>query len=366
MTSPEASRLPAYVVWLVYSAAWGFVGTLSWTTAAVYFIRDADMSALELILAGTALEVAYFLFEVPTGVVADLYSRRLSIVIACPGLWGWRLALTGAIASVPVILAGDGPGGASAGRSAAVPNTPGWPTRSGLKAPLGDAYQRGPRSSGSAGLVGSLPLRDSRSLDLGLPFPSSPAAYGRRPRGFWPSQCRRPGFVRPTRAEHTPRSRQRGHAGTCPVPRVVRIHHVLILIVGIAFVEGAWSEGFDRLKELHLLDNVGLPDIGDLDNLVWFGILQAGGLLLSILVAAPLLSRLENLDLARPARPLFALYALLIVVALLFALAYSLWPAIAAFWSTMVVRQFISAPYRTLARRLDHRLLGASDSPRRS
>ena len=342
MTSPEASRLPAYVVWLVYSAAWGFVGTLSWTTAAVYFIRDADMSALELILAGTALEVAYFLFEVPTGVVADLYSRRLSIVIACL-VSGVAMVLTGAIASAPVILAAMALWGF------------GWTFRSGTEDAwladevgpqrLGHAYQRGAQVERIAGLVGIGAAVGLALLDLGLPFLVSGGTVVVLA-VFLAVAMPEAGFVRPTRLEHT-----RGLASVVTQARagarVVSTHHVLILIVGIAFVAGAWSEGFDRLKELHLLDNVGLPDIGDLDNLVWFGILQAGGLLLSILVAAPLISRLENLDLARLAKILFALYAVLIVVALVFALAYSLWLAIAAFWFTMVVRQLISAPYLT-------------------
>ena len=69
-------------MWLVYAGAWSFVGALSWTTAAVYLIRDVGMSPLQLVLAGTALEVAYFLCEVPTGVLADLYSRRLSLILS--------------------------------------------------------------------------------------------------------------------------------------------------------------------------------------------------------------------------------------------------------------------------------------------
>ena len=60
-------RPSANLVWLTYRGVWGFVGTLSWTTAAVYFVRDVGMSPLELVLAGTALEIAYFLFEVPPG-----------------------------------------------------------------------------------------------------------------------------------------------------------------------------------------------------------------------------------------------------------------------------------------------------------
>src|SRR4030042_1008771 len=41
----------------------------------------AGLSPIQLVLVGTTLEVSAFLFEVPTGVVADEYSRRLSIII---------------------------------------------------------------------------------------------------------------------------------------------------------------------------------------------------------------------------------------------------------------------------------------------
>lgn len=34
-----------------------------------------------MVLVGTVLELSAFLFEIPTGVVADVYSRKLSIVI---------------------------------------------------------------------------------------------------------------------------------------------------------------------------------------------------------------------------------------------------------------------------------------------
>ena len=69
-------------MWLVYTGAWAFVGALSWVTTPVYLIREVGMSPLQLVLAGTALEVAYSVFEVPTGVVADLRGRRLSLVVA--------------------------------------------------------------------------------------------------------------------------------------------------------------------------------------------------------------------------------------------------------------------------------------------
>ena len=49
---------------------------------AVRVVTDVDLSPLQLVLLGTAMEVAILLAEVPTGVVADLYSRRWSVIIA--------------------------------------------------------------------------------------------------------------------------------------------------------------------------------------------------------------------------------------------------------------------------------------------
>ena len=48
---------------------------------AVYYVRVVGLQPLDLVLLGTVVLVAGLLFEVPTGVVADTYSRRLSVVI---------------------------------------------------------------------------------------------------------------------------------------------------------------------------------------------------------------------------------------------------------------------------------------------
>ena len=39
------------------------------------------MGPLQLVLVGTFMELTVFVFEVPTGIVADVYSRRLSTLI---------------------------------------------------------------------------------------------------------------------------------------------------------------------------------------------------------------------------------------------------------------------------------------------
>ena len=110
---------------------------------------------------------------------------------------------------------------------------------------------------------------------------------------------------------------------------------------------GTWSEGWDRLWEAHLLLDVGLPALGGLGDVGWFGVMGAGTLVLSFAVAAPLVARVEKFGQRRLATYLLVLHAVLILTATGFALAGSLWVAVGAFWATAVVRDLISAPYRT-------------------
>lgn len=55
--------------------------TMMMTAAIVYRIDDAKLAPYQLILLGTALEIAVIFFEIPTGVIADKYSRKLSVIL---------------------------------------------------------------------------------------------------------------------------------------------------------------------------------------------------------------------------------------------------------------------------------------------
>ena len=50
------------------------------TTYSVYYVRSLGLNPLQLVLVGTAVEATVFVFEVPTGVVADIWGRRASVV----------------------------------------------------------------------------------------------------------------------------------------------------------------------------------------------------------------------------------------------------------------------------------------------
>jgi DHA3 family tetracycline resistance protein-like MFS transporter len=74
------------------------------TVASVYRIEVVDLDPLRLVLLGTALEVAVLVFEVPTGVLADTYGRRRSVITGFL-LMGSGFALEGAVPTFAAVLA---------------------------------------------------------------------------------------------------------------------------------------------------------------------------------------------------------------------------------------------------------------------
>ena len=65
------------VMGTVEGLEWGF-----WLAASVWWIVILDLSPLQLVAMGAVLEVSVLVSETPTGVVADLVSRRRSILIS--------------------------------------------------------------------------------------------------------------------------------------------------------------------------------------------------------------------------------------------------------------------------------------------
>ena len=74
----------------------------AFVVTAVYFVRVVHMSPLQLVLVGTVMEAAVFVFEIPTGAFADTYGRRLSVIISFL-IQGVAVVLVGAVASFWVI-----------------------------------------------------------------------------------------------------------------------------------------------------------------------------------------------------------------------------------------------------------------------
>lgn len=80
-----------------------FLFSLIFTTEMLYYLHIAGLNAMQMVLVGTANEIACLIFEIPTGVVADRYSRKLSIVLGY-ALMGAGFILCGSIPKFWVIL----------------------------------------------------------------------------------------------------------------------------------------------------------------------------------------------------------------------------------------------------------------------
>ncbi len=74
-----AEQRRAYAAFLLWNGGFAFAFTLITTVNLIYQFRVAHLGPLQLVLVGTTLEVACFLAQIPTGVLADLFSRRAAI-----------------------------------------------------------------------------------------------------------------------------------------------------------------------------------------------------------------------------------------------------------------------------------------------
>lgn len=90
-------------VYLVVNFCMAIFYLMGHVVKSLYRIQSAGFSPLQLILVGTMLEGTVFIFEIPTGIIADIRSRRLSVIIGM-FIIGAAFILEGSIATFAMIL----------------------------------------------------------------------------------------------------------------------------------------------------------------------------------------------------------------------------------------------------------------------
>jgi DHA3 family tetracycline resistance protein-like MFS transporter len=330
------ARLSAPGAFLLNTALTSLFRGIIFTGLSLYYVREAGLNPFQLVLVGTAVESACFLFEVPTGVVADVYSRRLSVLIGSL-LIGLAYVLTGALPLFTAIIAAEIIRGL--GETFISGAQEAWLTDEVGAAHVGGLLARGLRYSMLVSLLGGgisvlLATRIGGGATillggLGLIFTMGLMTLLMPEKNFARVQSvHEHGIFGGARQAITT-----FRDGT----RAVRGSPVLTLLIVIGFILGASTEGFDRLWESHLLTSFALPQmslpvLGTLDVIVWFFLLDAVFTLISISLLKVLEARLEqmNSDSANT-RILLLLGGTRMVANLLFALAGSVWLAMAAY-----------------------------------
>jgi DHA3 family tetracycline resistance protein-like MFS transporter len=330
-------RLSAGSVWYAYESAASFLWAMVFTVTAYYFVTEVGMSPLELVLVGTVMELSVFVFEVPTGIVADTTSRRLSIVIGNV-VMGAGFVVVGAFPDVWPILVGYAVWGFGYTFTSGAMDA--WLADEVGEARLTGVYLRGAQIGRVFTIAGIAVGVGLALVDLRLPIVLGGVGTIALA-AFYALAMPETGFRPAPRGERSSFAHMAatGRDGL----RLVRSRRALLAILGVAAFAGMWSESYDRLWEAHLIEDVGLPSLGGLDPVVWFGILGIVGTVLSIVVAAPLGRRLQDVPGETVARALSVLYAILAGSSLVFALAGSLWLAVLGSYGIFVARE-VSGP----------------------
>jgi DHA3 family tetracycline resistance protein-like MFS transporter len=332
-------RLPAYPVYLALRFGFSLAFALFATVSGVYRVNVAELDPLQLVLIGTALELSVFLFEVPTGIVADVYSRRLSIVVGY-AIIGAGFILEGAFTIFATMLLAQVIWGI--GYTFTSGATDAWIADEHGETGLAGIYLRGSQAGTLGGILG---------IFGGIGLGSVQTNYGMYAGGglfilaglalalLMPER----NFTRVDRAEHgtfgTMAQTFRGGIG------VVRGRPILLSLLAITAIAGASSEAFDRLREAHILRSFDFPFL-DSEPVAWFGGLSLVGMVIS-LGATELVRRRIRTERQRDAvRALLVIDAILMLGVIAFGLAGSFALALST-WLLIFLMREINEPIFT-------------------
>jgi DHA3 family tetracycline resistance protein-like MFS transporter len=314
--------LPAEQVYVARAASAGFFAAMSIALYALYVVRDAQLTPFQLVIVGAVLEGSTLLFEVPTGIVADALSRRLSILVGTV-VFGLGPLCFGLFPSFEGIILGQLFFGI------------GYTFFSGaLDAWLADevgeeqaarVYPRAAQWRQGAAVAGILAGSALGFIDHSLPFIVGGAGYAllaiplaltMTEAGYRPAQSGGRSV-----ASHLASTARAGYAAATGSSSI-RIAFL------VTFFAGASSEAFDRLAGYHLLEDVGLPT--GLDEVVLFGGMALLGQLGGLVLVRAVLGTTKDISRKALSGSLATLYLVIIVAFGAFALSSSFWLALLA------------------------------------
>lgn len=307
-------RFSAYTVYLIYSCANALFFALITTVDMIYQVQVAKLNPLQLVLVGTALEVTCFVCQIPTGVLADVYSRRLAVIVGIIIL-GAGFILQGLVPTFLSMVIGDVLFGIGATFTDGAEQA--WITDEVGVERVGNVLMRSTQIGLIGGLVGAVISIGLATMRLNIPIVLGGSCYILLAVFLWFFMPERNFQHRTTEARASWRDLRDTFTDGI---RLVRVRPVLITILLVGLFYGLYSEGFDRLSTAHWLRDFVFPTFWQLQPVVWLGSFSIAGTLLT-LVGSELVRR--YVDTNRHivvTRVLFLINALMVIGLLIFAL----------------------------------------------
>ena len=314
---------------MILSGSYAFCLNFVIAVNLIFQTAEAGLTPLQLVLVGTALEASRFLSEVPTGVIADAVSRKLSVLVGIL-LVGFGLMLSGAFATFETILFAHVIWG------------------------LGNAFISGAKEAWIADEIGTvraarLYLRVAQ-VDQFARLAAVPLSFALATVSLQYAILLGGGLLLPLALFLTFTMSERGFQGgktlnRSALPsltstlleggRLVRGSPLLMTIFCIAAIYGISGVGFDRLWVAHFYTNLGFPETAELEPIIWLGVLRMGAPLIGIVTVEVVRRSFDPTNHASVSRGLVTIYVLQMAGLVLFGLAQNFVIGMIAFWTVI-------------------------------
>ncbi len=329
------TKMDAYRIHLLRSALDSLGASLIWTAMMTYQVQVVGLTPLQLVLVGTTMETAVFLFEIPTGIVADVYSRRLSCIIGFFML-GIAYLVQGAFPAFAVLLIGNVLWGIGYTFTSGAYNA--WLVDEIGQERAGNAFIRGGQVGQLAGLVGIVLCMLLGVIHLQLPIVLGAVITGSIAvimLLFMPET----GF-KPVPAQDRTTFQKMWDTFRAGVG-VIRTRPRLLSILAVGIFFGLFSEGWDRLWEAHLITTFNVQAALGIPQIVIRGILNLSLLALSVTALEVLRRRIDTNNLARLTTVVFLLTAVMVGAVIGYGIAPHLIAAIGLWYAFNIARALI-------------------------
>lgn len=338
MSHPRRAAYSPAHTYVVLQGAWAFLWALAFTLSLIYQVDVVGLTPFQLIVVGTVLEATCFLAEVPTGVVADLHSRKWSVVIGLVTI-GAGIVLM-AVPEFWAILAAQVVWGV--GYTFVSGAAEAWVTDEVGESAVQPVFTRAHQVSLGMTMVGILSAGLLGQVALVWPIVVGGA-------GFVLLGAVMSVLMREDRFTPTPAGDRDtwGHmwATTKDGVRAATRHRVIRTFLVVGLLAGLTSEVLDRLWVDRIINDIGLPSLGPLDDTAtWFTLFALASALIG-LVSSVLANRLAPvaLNADHPTRVMATLVMVQVAGVTVFALSGNLAAALTGKW-TRDAAQSISWP----------------------
>lgn len=297
------------------------------TLNAIYYVSQAGLNPLQLVLIGTIMELTVLLFEIPTGLVADFFGRKKSLVVGT-FIIGAAHILEGSFPTFWAIAVGAALWGI------------GWTFISGAEQAwiadelenkeLDQIFLKGAQFSSLGSFIGIIVgvlIATVFTVQIAILIAGGLLVLIAILAAIVVPETK---FIRVVRND-TSSLLQMSLAIKGGFAQI-KGNSILVGLVAITLLTGLASEGFDRLWGAHFIENF---QLNEQSAIYWFGAFFAIAFLLNIIV----LKLVEAYVKERYANALLALNSLLVITMLFFAFSGSFLLAVLLYWIIAALRE---------------------------